>query len=49
MEEPLEQVVSALAKSLPEQSTRIKGFVENLHKKKPEIAKGLMLASLICK
>ena len=44
-----ENILPAVAKCLPEQSKRITTFVENLQKKKPEIAKGLALASVICK
>ena len=44
-----EHIVPALAKSLPGQSERIMRVVENLQEKKPEIAKGLLAASVICK
>ena len=42
-------IVPAVAESLPEQSDRITNFIENLQEKKPEIAKGLLAASVICK
>ena len=44
-----EHIIPALAQSLPGQSKRITKFVENLQEKKPEIAKGLLAASVICK
>ena len=42
-------ILPAVAKCLPDQSKTITGFVENLKKRKPEIAKGLVVASVICK
>jgi hypothetical protein len=44
-----QHIVPDLAKSLPGQSERITRVVENLQEKKPEIAKGLLTASVICK
>ncbi len=44
-----ESVVGAVAEELPGASKRIKGFLDDLNEKKPEIASGLMVASKICK
>ena len=44
-----ENILPAVADAFPEQSKRITKFVGNLQKKKPEIAKGLIVASVICK
>ena len=42
-------IVPAVAESLPEQSERITNFVEKMQENKPEIAKRLLAASVICK
>ena len=44
-----ESVVDAVAEELPCASKRVKGFLDDLNEKKPEIASGLMIASSICK
>ena len=44
-----ENILPAVAGAFPEQSKRITKFMGNLQKKKPEIAKGLVVASVLCK